>query len=116
MPTDAVDLVVRTIDVRLLRDLLRFLAEEIVQSRHVEYYLIWCSQLLAVHGTVLQGDSMPHQESLRALIRAVTVHEKEIMRACDQNQFSLSYLVSQLMQSTSHDGASGDFEGAVERR
>ena len=113
VPTDALDLVVKTLDPRLLRDLLRFLAEEIVQSRHVEYYLMWCSQLLLVHGAVLQSDSMPHQESLRALIRALTVHEKEIMRACDQNQFSLSYLVSQLAQSSVAAAGRGDGEAAA---
>lgn len=39
---------------------------------------------------------MPIMESLRALIRAIGVHEKEVMRMSDENQFTLSFLLKQL--------------------
>jgi hypothetical protein len=39
---------------------------------------------------------MLFMESIRALIRALTIHEHEIMKLCDENQFSLSFLLIQL--------------------
>jgi len=87
----------------MLKDVFRFLAEEILISRHVEYYLQWCWNLLRTHGT-LQGDSLPHMESLRSLIRAVGSHEKEIMKMSDENTFSLEFLSAQCT-STNHYNA-----------
>lgn len=55
--------------------------------------------ILREHGSALQRDSMIHQESLRSLVRAVTTHEKDIMRMCDENQFSLTFLQQQLEQA-----------------
>lgn len=37
-----------------------------------------------------------NQESLRSLIRAVSKHEKEIMAACDLNQYNLCFLAQQI--------------------
>jgi hypothetical protein len=62
----------------------------------VEYYLRWCWALLTTYGKLLQGsDSMSHQESLRALIRAISIHETEILKMSDDNHFTLSFLTSQ---------------------
>ncbi len=73
-----------------------------VASRHVEYYLQWCWAVICTHGPILQSavTAMPLMESLRALIRAVSLHEKEIMRMSDENQFTLSFLSSQLADTT----------------
>mmetsp|Transcript_19274 Transcript_19274/g.35955 ORF Transcript_19274/g.35955 Transcript_19274/m.35955 type:complete len:145 (+) Transcript_19274:128-562(+) len=37
-----------------------------------------------------------HQECFRALIRAISIHEKEIMKMCDNNQYVLNFLDTQL--------------------
>ena len=39
--------------------------------------------------------SMQVKESLRVLIRAVSLHEAEILKICDENQFILSFLDQQ---------------------
>lgn len=71
-------------------------------SRHVEYYLRWCWALLTTYGRLLQGsDSMAHQESLRALIRAISIHETEILKMSDDNHFTLSFITSQCGIDTS---------------
>ena len=41
IPAEAVEMVVRSLDTRLLSDLMRFLADELVLSKHVEFYLKW---------------------------------------------------------------------------
>ena len=92
----AIELVVKSIDVRMMRDLLRFLAEEIVASVHIEFYLTWVSTILKQYGGVFEISSMPVMESLRSLIRAVSMHEAEVMKMCDENQYILSFLCSAL--------------------
>ena len=37
-------------------------------------------------------------ESLRSLIRAITIHENEILKMCDHNTFSLSFIIIQINQ------------------
>lgn len=65
----SIELVVKSIDVRMMTAFMRFLAEEIVKSRHIEYYLSWSWATLRTHGQLLQSNSMPIMESLRAMIR-----------------------------------------------
>lgn len=100
VPLDSIDLVVKTIDGRMLKDLLKFVADEIVASRHTEFYLQWCWHVLHTHGAALTSalNSMAHLESVRALIRAISSHEKEIMRMSDENGFSLEFLTMQMVE------------------
>ena len=39
-------------------------------------------------------------EALRALIKAISLHEKEIMKMSDENQFTLEFLSSQFVSSS----------------
>ena len=110
VPVDAVELVVQSIDIHMLRDLLKLLASELVLSKHIEYYLRWCWCIINAHGKVLSADSMPYRESLRGLVRTIGTHEKEIMHACDDNNYNLIFLASQLQAivSTLVDAKNGD--------
>ena len=92
VPPASIELVCRSIDVRLLADFLRFLADEIAYSRHIEFYLRWSGALLNFFGPYLQADGVPYQASLRALIRAIGGLEREVQAHCDFNQFNLDFL------------------------
>ena len=92
VPPSSIGLLCRSIDVRLLADFMRFLADELVYSRHIEFYLQWCSAILTFFGPFLQADSVQFQASLRALIRAVGGLEREMQAHCDLNQFNLDFL------------------------
>lgn len=65
----------------------------------------WCWYVLNTHGAALSSslNSMAHLESIRALIRAVSTHEREIMKMSDENLFSLSFLTSQMVERTSEE-------------
>ena len=92
MPPASIELVCRSIDVRLLADFLRFLADELVHSRHIEFYLRWCGAILTFFGPYLQADGVPYQASLRSLIRAISGLEREIQAHSDLNQYNLAFL------------------------
>jgi hypothetical protein len=67
--------------------------------------LRWCWAILSAHSKLLQGSEMKmHQESFRALIRAISIHEKEVMKMCDNNQFVLSFLETQLASKALREG------------
>ena len=78
-----------------------------------------CMEVLREHASLLQRDSMVHQESLRSLVRAVATHEKDIMRMCDENHFSLSFLQQQLeaaeknYEKEATNGLAEEIDGAV---
>ena len=115
IPVDAVEMVVRALDTRLLSDLMRFLADELSLSKHVEFYLQWCSAILAYFGPYLQQDSVPYQASLRSLIRAVGSLERETQRAADDNLYTLAFLETQrgflaLSKEASEGGKEGEGE------
>ena len=60
----------------------------------------WCWAILSTHGKLLQGAEMKlHQEAFRALIRAISIHEKEILKVCDNNYFVLNFLESQIVST-----------------
>ena len=60
-------------------------------SRHVEYYLRWVWAIIKAHGTLLQADSMPFLESIRALIRYVTLHHSYTVVYCTVLYCSVLY-------------------------
>ena len=96
IPMDSINLVIKSIDIRMLRDIIRFIANELASSVHLEFYLQWTHEILQNYGKILNTDSMPYRESLRALLRAISIHEKEIMRYAEDNHFTLSFITSQL--------------------
>ena len=55
-----------------------------------------------------------HQESFRALIRAISIHEKEVLKMCDNNQFVLNFLESQLSSKALRGLKSGGGQGSKE--
>ncbi len=115
-PLSAVTMVVRSIDPRLLGDLMRFLADEVVTSRHLEFYLTWVSSLLTFFGPFLQSDPVPYQAALRSLVRAVGALEREMQRNADDNQHMLAFLQSQrsfLVAQQSADDETGDGVAAI---
>jgi len=89
---DSIELVVKSIDVRMLHFLFRFLAEEITLSVHLEFYLTWSLALLKEYGALLDSSSMQMMESLRLMTRAVSIHEAEILKMCTENRYILSFL------------------------
>eukprot|EP01036_Dinobryon_divergens_P026386 gene26386-35026_t len=91
VPLEAVELVVRSVDLRRIRELLSFLAAELDVSRHLEFYLRWCWEIIQTHAATMH-------HSIRALIRAVSRHEKDILRMSDENIFALSFIQAQRMR------------------
>lgn len=67
-----------------------------VTSSNLEYYLRWTLALLQSHGPYIQSNgNMSLTESLRSLLRALTIHEKEIFKIASDNLFTLNFIHTQ---------------------
>jgi periodic tryptophan protein 2 len=80
MAVDSVDindieLVIKSLDVRMVQSLIKFLADEVVKSVHLEFYLRWTLAVLKEYSSVFEKGTMQVAESMRVMIRAITVHE-----------------------------------------
>jgi periodic tryptophan protein 2 len=74
-PTD-VSLVAKSLPVRYLERLLRFIAEELERSRHLHFHLVWSVALLNEHATYLRDHANRLQPTMRALRKGLSrMHE-----------------------------------------
>lgn len=56
--------------------------------------------MLQTHGPYIQSAAnMSLQESLRSILRALTVHEKDIFKVSTENMFTVNFILSQLDES-----------------
>jgi len=96
VPASSLDLVVKSVHLPLLKDLLRFLADQIGKSAHVGWYLKWAWQVLLIHGPALQRETSEYMESFRALTRAVSAVQKDVLRMSDDSSYQLDFLLGQM--------------------
>ncbi|KAM8977784.1 periodic tryptophan protein 2 homolog [Pelodytes ibericus] len=71
--------------------LLVFLASQIEQSRHLQFYLTWVHQLLMLHGQNMKNRSVSLLPSIRALQKSLQGHFTEISRLCDWNRYNMKF-------------------------
>ena len=96
VPEDSVDLVIKSIHLPLLKDLLRFIADQLSKSKHVGWYLTWTWQLLLIHGPKFRRETSEYMESFRALTRSITGIQKDVLRISDDSTYQLAFLLSQM--------------------
>lgn len=75
-PRADIRLLARELPVLYVGALLRFVAEHIERSPHLEFDLIWVNALLGSHGRHLRDSSGEYASVLRALQKSLTDHEQ----------------------------------------
>lgn len=99
VPLEGVALVCRTLIRDLLPRLLRFLAEQLLCSHSLGFYLAWTVAVLREHGHYLGGAGLQAKDALRALLRGCSVHDKELLRVAEANLFACSYLRGKMQRT-----------------
>lgn len=75
--------------------MLHFAASQLTESPHLEFYLQWMERLLMLHGPRLKlQTSSSHQAMLTALQKAVTTRQQSIGKVCDNNNYTMQFLLS----------------------
>ncbi|TFK81754.1 WD40 repeat-like protein [Polyporus arcularius HHB13444] len=96
VPRADIRLLARGLPVVYVGPLLRFVAEHMERSPHVEFDLLWTTALLGAHGRHLRDRAGEYASVLRALQKGLTDFEQLISRLCEDNSSTLAFLIDQL--------------------
>ncbi|KAJ8081548.1 U3 snoRNP protein [Marasmius tenuissimus] len=95
IPRADIRLVSRQLPVLYVSQLLRFVADHLEQSPHLEFDLLWANTLLMTHGRYLRDRSADYASIFRMLQKGLGDCEDTISKLCDQNFSTLTYLIDQ---------------------
>ncbi|KZT60952.1 WD40 repeat-like protein [Calocera cornea HHB12733] len=93
-PSDA-RLLARQLPVVYVPAMLRFVADHIEHSPHMEFDLVWVNAVLAAHGRTLRDHSNEYASVFRAMHKGISDFERMIGKLCDDNMFTLQYIIDQ---------------------
>ncbi|KAG6817113.1 hypothetical protein H0H87_012634 [Tephrocybe sp. NHM501043] len=103
IPSGDIRLVARQLPFIYVPLLLRFVAEHLENTPHLEFDLVWVNTLLMSHGRVLRDRSGEHASVFRALQKTLSDSEQSISKLCDDNSSALSYYLDQSRKSQDTD-------------
>ncbi|TCD71931.1 hypothetical protein EIP91_000063 [Steccherinum ochraceum] len=95
IPRQDIRLLARQLPVVYLAAMLRFVAEHLEKSPHLEFDLLWITGLLGAHGRHLRDRSGEYASVFRTLQKGLTDSELTISALCNENTSTLSYLIDQ---------------------
>ncbi|KAI8328017.1 putative WD repeat protein [Chlamydoabsidia padenii] len=95
IPPDSIPLVARGLPEKYLDKLLKFIGVHMETSPHIEFHLLWVTNVLTAHGRYLKHHRGEYQAVFRALYKGVTRVRDDIAGLCDNNVYTLKYLLSQ---------------------
>ncbi|KAI8067729.1 WD40 repeat-like protein [Gongronella butleri] len=95
IPPDSVPLVARGLPQKYLDKLLVFIAAHMESSPHLEFQLLWVTQLLTAHGRYLKERRGEYQAVFRGLYKGITRVRDDIATLCDSNMYMMKYLLGQ---------------------
>lgn len=95
VPRGDIRLVARQLPVIYVPPLLRFVADHLDKSPHLEFDLIWANTLLMAHGRLLRDRSGEHASVFRVLQKGLGEFEHTLSKLCNENTSMLSYVIDQ---------------------
>ncbi|KIY70735.1 WD40 repeat-like protein [Cylindrobasidium torrendii FP15055 ss-10] len=95
IPRGDIRLLCRQVPVMYVPALLRYVAEHLEKSPHLEFDLLWAQALMIAHGRYLRDRAAEYASVFRALQKQLGECEKTITGLCDNNSSTLRYLLDQ---------------------
>ncbi|RCI03258.1 hypothetical protein CU098_004251, partial [Rhizopus stolonifer] len=95
IPPDSVSLVCQNMPEKYLFKLLTFIGVHMETSPHIEFHLMWVTNIMTYHGRYLRDHRGQFQPVFRALHKGVNRVRDDISTLCDSNNYTLKYLLSQ---------------------
>ena len=95
IPHRSIRLVVREVPAVYLPRLLRFVAQEVEATAHLEFNLLWIEALLSEHGMWCKENQGSLGAELRAVQRAVGRVGSELGRLAEGNGYAVEYILEQ---------------------
>jgi len=89
-----IPVIVQGIREQLLLKVLTFLAKQLEESPHLQFYLQFVKQILTTHGSYIKKHSRTVMPVLRLLQKSLSRHTGAMAAMCDSNYYTLQYLLS----------------------
>lgn len=96
IPRSDVKLLCTQLPFNYAEHVLGFIAKQMDgRSPHVEFHLVWLAAIFGAHGRALREKSGDHAAVMRSLQKGLVDFQENIVRLCDDNSFSLSFLLDE---------------------
>jgi periodic tryptophan protein 2 len=94
-PYASITHVVRSVKPEHLERLMNFIANTMIDSPHLEFYLQWCLELLKTHGIYLQKHRQKYMRAFRTMSKILQTKFDEWRTLCDHNRYTLDFVLDQ---------------------
>ncbi|CAM9795443.1 unnamed protein product [Choristocarpus tenellus] len=97
VPQAEVDLAAKALPASYALRLLGVLADRLGHSPRLEFHLTWCLVALRYHGSHLKGLAASDTRAvstMRNLQRVMTLHQTDLFKLCQENQYTLDFIAS----------------------
>mmetsp|Transcript_6215 Transcript_6215/g.8957 ORF Transcript_6215/g.8957 Transcript_6215/m.8957 type:complete len:210 (+) Transcript_6215:780-1409(+) len=91
----SIPFVVRSLGAEHLERTLQFIATQMEESPHIEFYLKWCLEVLQTHGMHMEKHRGSFMRAFRSLHKVVQTRHDELKTICDENKYSLAFIQNQ---------------------
>ncbi|RVX68383.1 hypothetical protein B0A52_07383 [Exophiala mesophila] len=95
IPHSAIPLVVRELPPVYLGRLLSLIGQQMEHSPHLEFALLWVSEVLSVHGRFIKERHGQYAGELRAVLRGVDGIGKTVRNLSERNAFEIDFICQQ---------------------
>lgn len=94
-PISDIQIIVSTLPDIYAKRCIDFVSKELDSSRHIEFYMIWATQILELHGVKFKMDVSSLKTflpSLRNLQRSINRHENDLRKIFEHNIYLIRFL------------------------
>ncbi len=89
-----VDLLASSLSEKYVKQLMKFLGNEVEHTRHLGYYATWCHCILSHHGLWIKRKSKDLLPVLNHLQKSLTVKSHDLSDLCERNVQTVDFLIS----------------------
>jgi periodic tryptophan protein 2 len=109
-PPDEISLIVRSIPTVFLQKLIEVVAELIESSQSIEYLMMWCQNLLSIHGAYLKKNVSQSGAALGLMQKCLQKHYQLFSEMSDSNKFNLKMLAESLRRKKATEAKENEEE------
>jgi len=92
IPTTEIQLIVSGFPVSYVQKLLAFISNQIANSPHLEFHLVWCIHISNYHGTYMKDNSTQFMSLFRDLQKNITKQHQDLSKISDDNMYTMDYM------------------------
>lgn len=112
VPVASVPLILRELPRVYLSRLLRFLAEQLEATPHIEFHLRWVTEIIGVHGRFIKSHQGEFASELRGVLKGVEGVGKTVRTLSQRNGFEIDFLTMSKQSNGAKAITNGDADGA----